>query len=153
MTVISEIQEKIAETTAQPQKDFPLPDGVRVSEDDVDGTIARLGIAPGVIETIVAQAAKDVDGVAGVGGPKVSGGIISTLRSRHDAPHDVEILAEDDGQLTVEVRVQAYYGYRLQEVANDIREVVFDALQAQAGVEVSCINISITGLQFKPESV
>lgn len=134
-------------------RDFDLTADTERKEKAADDTIAHLGIAPGVIETIVIQAVKEVDGVAGVGGPKVSGGIISTLRARRDEANEVEILAEDDGKLTIEVRIQAFYGYRLQEVANSIRESVFDALQSQVGVEVGCINISITGLQFKPESV
>jgi len=149
MGIFKEVSQKIGHRSTE--KDFALSvDAMNESRGVVDDTIAHLGIAPGVIETIVRQATKEVDGVAGVGGPKVSSGIASILR-RREHTSDVEILAEEDGQLTIELRIQAYYGYPLQEMAHAIREAVFDALQSQVGIAVACINIMITGLQFKTE--
>ncbi len=149
MGIFKEVSQKIGHRSAE--KDFALSvDAMKESKSTISDTIAHLGIAPGVIETIVRQATKEVEGVAGVGDPKVSSGIASILR-RREHPDDVEILAEEDGQLTIELRIQAYYGYPLQEMANAIREAVFDALQSQVGIAVACINIMITGLQFKTE--
>jgi len=106
-------------------------------------------IAPGVAESIVYLAITQVEGVAQVG-PKtasVSGGLLGALNKK-PAGFGVLIL-EEDGQITVEVHVKLYYGYRLQEVAAAIRATVFDALLAHACIQVARVNITIDGIIFK----
>ena len=107
-------------------------------------------IAPGVAESIVALAVAQVDGVAQVGSKAavtVSGGLLGTL-SKKSSCSGVLIL-EDEGQITVEVRLKLFYGYRLQEVAANIRSTIADALLAQACIEVARVNITIEGIIFK----
>ena len=106
-------------------------------------------IAPGVAESIVYLAISQVEGVAQVG-PKmasVSGGLLGAL-SKKPVNYGVLIL-EEEGQITVEAHVKLYYGYRLQDVAAEIRAVVADALLAQACIQVARVNISIDGIIFK----
>ena len=106
-------------------------------------------IAPGVAESIVALAIAQVEGVAQVGqkAVSVSGGVLGALSKK---PSNIGVLIlEEEGQITVEVHLKLYYGYRLQEVAANIRATVADALLAQACIQVARVNITIDGIIFK----
>ena len=106
-------------------------------------------IAPGVVENIVALAITQVEGVAQVG-PKavaVSGGLLGAM-SKKPSNYGV-LIFEEEGQITVDVHVKLFYGYRLQEVAANIRAAVADALLAQACIQVARVNITIDGIIFK----
>jgi len=107
-------------------------------------------IAPGVAESIVFLAISQVEGVAQVG-PKtvsVSGGLLGAWSKKNPVSNGVLIL-EEDGQITVEAHVKLFYGYRLQEVAANIRAAVHDALLALACIEVARVDITIDGIIFK----
>ena len=110
-------------------------------------TIAHLEIAPGVVETMVEKAILDVPGVAEVGGPKVDGRV-STVMSRSAADYGVDFLAEN-GSIELDIRIQIYYGYRLQDIVNGIRENVGDALLNQLGIKIDEINVYVSDLQFE----
>jgi uncharacterized alkaline shock family protein YloU len=106
-----------------------------------------LSIAPGVVETIVSLAAGQVDGVAQVTAPGLSRGLLTVLGRRHPG-QGVVIMADEDGIITVAVRVRVYYGYRLQEVAEQIRHAVAGTLLGQIGIEVAAVDVFIDGIQF-----
>ncbi|MDR2672980.1 MAG: Asp23/Gls24 family envelope stress response protein [Coriobacteriales bacterium] len=103
-------------------------------------------IAPGVVETIIALAIMEVEGVASVGG-KSQPGALGALSRKH-AVHGVLVL-EEDGEIKVQAHVQICYGYHLQEVADQIRAAVYDALLSQVGIEVACVDVTIDGIVFK----
>ena len=106
-------------------------------------------IAPGVAESIVALAIAQVDGVAQIGSKtsSVSGGLLGALNKKTSGGG--VLILEDNGQLTVEVHLKLFYGYRLQEVAANIRSTVVDALLAQACIRVDRVNITRDGIIFK----
>ncbi len=111
-------------------------------------TIAHLGIAPGVVETMVAKAVSDVPGVAGVGGPKVQRKRFDSILTRNEGIAGVEIAAYGD-DLVLDIRIQIYYGYKLQDIVDGIRSNVADALSTQAGIRIDAINIYVSALQFE----
>ena len=110
-------------------------------------TSENLTIAPGVVETIVSLAVNQTDGVAQVKAPRFSNGLVSALNKKHPA-QGVIIMADDDGQVTVAIHVQIYYGYRLQEVAAKIRNAVTETMEGQAGIEVARVDVFVDGIQF-----
>lgn len=106
-------------------------------------------IAPGVVETIVSLATSEVPGVAGVGSADAISTIKSAFNSTKAIPtNGVRIDAEDDN-VSVTVSIHAYYGYRLVEVAEKVREAVADALLAQLGVTVSSVDVHVDALTFE----
>ena len=112
---------------------------------DEQGKIANLDIAPGVIETMVATAIQEVPGVAAVGSPKFDRAFSTTL-SRDDEDSGVELMAED-GEIKLDIRIQIFYGYKLQEIVDGIRENVNDVLYSQVGVSIDELNVFVTNLQ------
>ncbi len=111
------------------------------------GKIANLDIAPGVIETMVATAIQEVPGVAAVGSPKFDRAFSTTL-SRDDEDSGVELMAEG-GEIKLDIRIQIFYGYKLQEIVDGIRENVNDVLYSQVGVSIDELNVFVTNLQFE----
>ena len=102
-------------------------------------TLDGITIAPGVLETIVAMAAEDVEGVAAVMARPA-------LRKRASAPM-VDCVVED-GTLTCGVHVIARYGVVLNEVGASVQLVVTNALKAQLGVEPAYIDVFIDAIEF-----
>jgi uncharacterized alkaline shock family protein YloU len=112
--------------------------------------IGGITVAPGVIETIISLAAAEVPGVAGVG----TAGAISTIMSAFNAGKaiptgGVQISIEEDERVAVSITVQAFYGYRLIEIAEGVRNAVTEALAAQIGVEVTAVDVHVDALSFE----
>jgi len=106
-------------------------------------------IAPGVAESIVALAVAQVEGVAQIGSRTSSsgGGLLSILSKK---PSSANVLIfEDEGKIIVDLHVKLFYGYKLQDVAANIRTAVADALFAQAGITIDRVDITIDGIIFK----
>lgn len=114
------------------------------SEIYVDG----LGIAPGVVDTIVIMAAKEVEGVAGIGSNVSSlPGIRAMLGGQQPQASGVEVVSMEDG-LAVSIRMQVAYGYRLTDVAAAVRRAVADAVTSQVGTQVKAVDVFIDGVVF-----
>jgi len=110
-------------------------------------TSEGLTIAPGVVETIISLAVSQVEGVAQVRATGLPNSFMSVL-SRKQQAHGIIIMADDDNQITVAVHVCIYYGYRLQEVAEQIRRVVSNTFEGQIGIEIARVDVYVDGIQF-----
>lgn len=121
-----------------------------MKEIDRGYVIDGITIAPGVVETIISLAAAEVPGVAGVG----TAGAISTIRSAFNAgnaipTNGIRIEPLGDKQVAVTISIQAYYGYRLVEIAENVRKAIVDALAAQIGVTVTSVDVHVDALSFE----
>lgn len=111
-----------------------------------DLNLDGMAIAPGVVETIVSIAIREVEGVASVGAPGVGG--LRAVFSNKSTGQGIDIVANDDDTLTVSVRIDVYYGTVLPKVAEAVRAAVADAVTTQIGLTVSCVDVYIDGIQF-----
>jgi uncharacterized alkaline shock family protein YloU len=105
-----------------------------------------LGVAPGVLDTIVTVATESVEGVAAVGAPGIAG--LVQKGARKGAARAVEVLVSEDAKLSVSVHVQVTHGHRLREVAASIQQAVGEALTSQVGVAVTEVDVYVDGLVF-----
>lgn len=111
-----------------------------------DLNIDGMALAPGVVETIVTISAKEVEGVASVGGSGVSG-LKSIFNSKTGTP-GVELEVTDNNALLVAVHIEVYAGYVLPDVATALRQAVADAVKGQVGIAVESVDVYIDGVQF-----
>lgn len=118
----------------------------KVSEEiKLDG----LGLAPGVLETIVTLAAKSVEGVACVCGQGLAGLAQKAVsKSGGKAPKPVEVRLQD-GSVSVALHVEFDYGKPLRAVAVAVQEAVADAVRSQVGVPVGTVDVFVDGIVFK----
>ena len=93
-----------------------------------------MDIAPDVLDTIVALALKDVEGVAVVG--QTSTGILSFFGSKQD-------------QKGVSVSITVLNGFSLDKIAADARKAIADAILAQTGYTVNRVDIHVDGILFQ----
>ena len=112
-----------------------------------DLNIDGMAIAPGVVETIVSLAARDVDGVASVG-PAATNGIFNLIGGGKPSTQGIEIDLDDDEKLHVAIRMEVESGRVLPDLAANVRQAVADAVSTQVGLEVSSVDIYIDGIQF-----
>lgn len=105
-----------------------------------------LGVAPGVLDTIVTVAADGVEGVAAVGAPGIAG--LVQKGSRKGSSRAVDVSMGDDGGLTAVIHIQVTYGQRLRGVAEGVQAAVTEALTSQVGVPVAGVDVYVDGLVF-----
>lgn len=105
--------------------------------------LAGLEVAPGVLETIVALAAEQVDGVA-----CVEGGGLAGLMKQKPGSRGVEVAQGDDGAFAVVVHVSVRYGTPVRTVAASVQSAVADALLSQIGNRVATVDVFIDGIVF-----
>lgn len=105
-----------------------------------------LGVAPGVLDTIVTIAAEGVEGVAAVGAPGLAG--LVQKGSRKGASRAVDVSVADDGAISATIHLQVLYGARIRDVANNVQAAVADAVSSQVGVNVAAVDIYVDGIVF-----
>ncbi|MDZ4169124.1 MAG: Asp23/Gls24 family envelope stress response protein [Coriobacteriia bacterium] len=105
-----------------------------------------LGVAPGVLDTIVIVATEGVDGVASVGAPGIAG--LVQKGARKGSSRAVDVTVGEDNALTVTVHIQITYGEHLRVVAAGVQQAVAEALASQVGVPVEAVDVYVDGLVF-----
>ena len=105
-----------------------------------------LGVAPGVLDTIVTVAAEGVEGVAAVGATGLAG--LVQKGARKPASRAVDVKVAEDGALSATIHLQVLYGHKLKDVANNVQAAVADAVSSQVGVEVAAVDVYVDGIVF-----
>jgi uncharacterized alkaline shock family protein YloU len=104
-----------------------------------------LGLAPGVLDTIVTLAAKQVEGVVAVGAPGIAGLV---AKGKGAAAKPIEIEMAEDATLNLGVHLTLAYGMPLHDVARSVQESVADAISSQVGVKVGAVDVFVDSIVF-----
>lgn len=112
-----------------------------------DLNIDGMNIAPGVVETIVSLAARDVEGVVGIG-DLATNGILEFIGGR-PSTQGVEVDVDEDGNLHASICLTVKSGQVLPDLAAKVRKAVADAVNTQVGAKVGSVDIFIDGIQFE----
>lgn len=113
--------------------------------------VAGIGLSADVVSTIVAIAARRVEGVASVGGNDIASSLISVFTSRSVAPDKAVEASVVDDKLHITVHLAVFYGYPFTKLAADVRVAVADAVTEQIGVGVAAVDVCIDSLVFPKE--
>lgn len=105
-----------------------------------------------VVAKITALAAREVDGVAALGGA-LSGAIAGVVGRIRGSEHKTAGVGVEVGsrQAAVDISLQTLYPATIHEVANGVRENVIDRIEGLTGLEVVEVNIAVTDLVFPGE--
>lgn len=112
-----------------------------------DLSIDGMNIAPGVVETIVSLAARDVEGVADIGDPTTSG--LLTFIAGRPSTQGIEVDVDENNELHISIRLHVVSGHALPDVAAAVRQAIADAVSTQVGAKVASVDIFIDGIQFE----
>ena len=105
--------------------------------------VAGLGVAPGVLDTIVTLAIEGIEGVAFSSSGQGFGGIVNRASGKA-----VDFRIDDDGAVDVKLHITAVYGVPLREVALKVQACVADAIESQVGATVGAVDVFIDGIEF-----
>jgi uncharacterized alkaline shock family protein YloU len=102
-----------------------------------------IGVAPGVLDTIVTLAAESVDGVVSVDTGKIAP-IVHKGKGKSPA-----VVVDESGAMTVALHLTLRYGQPLNEVAEQVQTAVAEALTSQTGQPVSAVDVFVDGIAFE----
>ncbi len=105
-----------------------------------------LGVAPGVLDTIVTLAAEGVQGVAAVGASGLAG--LVQKGARKGVGRAVDVCLDEEGGIMATIHIQVFYGQKLKDVANAVQHSVADAVSSQVGVKVAGVDVFVDGIVF-----
>lgn len=102
-----------------------------------------------VVAKIAALAAREVDGVAGLGGA-LSGALASVVGRIRGGEHRTAGVGVEVGsrQAAVDISCQMQYPASIHEVADSVRQNVIDRIESMTGLEVVEVNIAVSDLVF-----
>ena len=109
-----------------------------------------INISEDVISTIAAAAVMEIEGVAGFA-TSMGNEIVEFLgkkNSQKGASKGVKITVQEE-QITVDTYILIKYGFVIAEVAKEVQDEVFSAIEAMTGVTVSQVNVQICGIAFE----
>lgn len=113
-----------------------------------DLNIEGMTIAPGVVDTIISLAARDVEGVASIG-PATTSGLMDLIGGGRPSTQGIEVTTDENDELHVSIRMDVKSGNVLPDLAANVRRAVVDAVATQVGVKVAAVDIYIDGIQFE----
>jgi len=120
-----------------------MPDGKEyISRPEEKGNIR---ISEEVLAVIAADAANEVDGVAGF-----NGNLALQIMGKNQKK-GIRILMGDDA-VVLELDVLIKYGYTIPDVARKVQDVVMSAVEATSGLNVEAINVTVSGVVFPKET-
>lgn len=105
--------------------------------------VAGLGVAPGVLDTIVTMAIDDIEGVAFSSSGHGIGGIVNRASGKA-----VEFTVDEEDAVNVRLHITAIYGMPLRVLAAKVQERVADAIRSQVGATVGTVDVYIDGIEF-----
>ncbi|MGH8910115.1 MAG: Asp23/Gls24 family envelope stress response protein [Egibacteraceae bacterium] len=110
-------------------------------------------IADSVVAKIASIAAREVEGVAGLGGSlsRAMGQVVGRVRGREHTTAGVGVEVGTK-QAAVDLTVRMHYPVAVHEVAGQIRQNVIARVGSLAGLQVVEVNIAIIDLMFPDDS-
>jgi len=101
-------------------------------------------ISEDVIATIIAQAAKEVDGVVSL---TVKPGVdISDMINVKNWVKGMKIIIDENDEIYIDCNINILYGYSVLKVATAVQDAIITALSAAASVKVGCVNVNVCGI-------
>ena len=119
-----------------------------MEENKTVDNIGNLVISEDVIASIALNAAKDVEGVSSFAARTPD--VHSIFKLGEGAAKSVRVLSDNDVKIYIHVNIAP--GTKIPKVAADIQKNVKNAVQSMTGKMVSKVNVSIAGMDIKPES-
>lgn len=106
-----------------------------------------------VVAKIAGLAAREVDGIAALGG-NLSGPLGNMVGRIRGSEHRTTGVGVEVGsrQAAVDINCQMQYPASIHEVAESVRQNVIDRIESMTGLEVVEVNVAVNDLVFESEA-
>lgn len=101
-------------------------------------------ISEDVIAAIVAHAAGEVEGVAGVSAKP--GADIAELIGKKSWSKGMKITVLENNDVSIDCNVTVLYGQSVVNVAKAVQVAVTNAVESMAGVKIAAVNVNVCGI-------
>jgi uncharacterized alkaline shock family protein YloU len=108
--------------------------------------MGKINISEEVLAMIAAAAALEVEGVSALGAG--AGGDMATVATRKGLSKTVHLSVNED-KVDVDISLLVSYGSAVPEVARAVQDAVMGAVENTSGLQVSSVNVSVTGVTFQ----
>ena len=112
---------------------------------NANSKVGEVQIADEVVATIAGMAATEVEGVASMAG-NITNELVSKLGMRN-LSKGVKIDV-DSNAVSVDLVLTLEYGYNIPNTSKQVQEKVKSAIESMTGLNVSNVNIRITGVNI-----
>ena len=109
--------------------------------------LGNIHISNDVLAAIAAAAALEVEGVGSLGA-NLGIDLAELLGSKKHLAKGVRISVEEES-VRVDVALLIKYGYTIPDVARQVQDAVYGAIENTSGLTVECVNIQISGILFE----
>ena len=114
-----------------------------------ENKVGEVQIADGVIATIAALAATEVEGVASMSG-NITKELVNKL-GKKNLSRGVKIEVDTEN-VEVDLALQVEYGYSIPSVSQLVQEKVKSAIETMTGLTVSMVNIRIVSVNIEKKA-
>ena len=101
-------------------------------------------ISEDVITEIVAHAACEVEGVAGLNSKP--GADIAELIGKKNWGRGLKITILEDDSVAIECNITVKYGQNVVNVAKAAQTAISNAVESMAGVQIATVNVNVCGI-------
>ena len=106
----------------------------------------KISISEDVISVISAIAAKEVEGLASMGGNLL--GNIGDILAKKNQGKGVKVEFGENG-LVIDVHITVKFGVKIREVSASIQEHIKGAVETMAGLDVDTVNVFVDGVELE----
>lgn len=110
--------------------------------------LGEMTLAPGVLETIVTVAAREVEGVVSVVGSQQGLAQMAQKAVNRQAARSVSA-SVSEGAIEVALHIEVEYGRSLRLVGTEVQEAVAEAIRSQLGASVASVDVYIDAVRFE----
>lgn len=114
--------------------------------------LGAMKIADQVVAIIAGNAATKVEGMAGMSGG-IADGIAEKLGGKKNLSRGVKVETSDNNNVTIDIYIIVYAGYRIPQVVSKIQETVKENVDFTTGLNVNAINVHVQGIIFPEEEI
>lgn len=130
-----------------PKNAAELEKAVPEAEATIKETTSELGVIKihdNVLAALIIHAALGVDGVLRLAGSALVDGLVGIVGSHSRA---IEINKNEDGKLTIAVKLVLRFGVSIPEVALAVQRAVIEQVEQSAGITVVGVNVIVQQLE------
>ncbi len=106
----------------------------------------KISISEDVVSVISAIAAKEVEGLASMGGTILGG--LSDILAKKNQGKGVKVEFGENG-MVIDVHITVKFGVKIREVSSSIQEHIKSAVETMTGLTVDTVNVYVDGVELE----
>ncbi len=108
--------------------------------------LGNIHISEEVLAVIAAAAALEVEGVGSLSA-NLGTDLAELFGGKKNLSKGIHIAVQEDS-IRVELSLLIRYGYTIVEVAKEVQNAVYNAIENTSGLSVECVNVHVCGVVF-----